>query len=80
MDMLDRGPDVETLPPWGYLKTYIFGNLIIRASQIKLSASNPLVGVAVVSFAVGYPSTVLCKICVLKTGVWLVYRALFDHR
>ena len=35
-------------PPWRFLKTYIFGNLIIRASQIRLSASNPLVGVAVV--------------------------------
>ena len=34
--------------PWEFLKTYIFGNLIIRASQIKLSASIPLVGVAVV--------------------------------
>ena len=50
-------------PPWGFLKTYIFGNLIIRASQIRLSADQVIRWWVWQwwSFEVGYPSTVLCK-------------------
>ena len=47
VNAIGRGPAKTPPPPWGFLKTYIFGNLIISASQISLSASNRLVGVAV---------------------------------